>query len=216
MTMRDFHAFFRNPLECVDELVAVGGDLSLERLLYAYSHGIFPWSENPIRWYCLDPRAIFDINHLRLSRSALRKIKKDLYKITVNQSFTEVIRNCSYRTKEETWITPGFIQAYTNLHKAGYAHSLEAWDENGVLVGGIYGVAIGKFFAGESMFSFKADAGKIALYHLFAILKKRNFTLFDTQQLNVVTWNLGAYEISKKEYLRRLELAIAFPEKLIL
>ena len=214
MTIRDFSEFFRDPAKTSDELIAVGGDLTIERLLYAYSIGVFPWSENPIRWYCLDPRAIFDINHLNLSKSAYRKIRQKKYMISFNMAFSEVIKSCSIRTKESSWITAGFIEAYTKLHQAGYAHSIEIRDRDGQLAGGIYGVSIGKFFAGESMFSFKSDAGKIALFYLFEILKKEGFQLFDTQQLNIVTWDLGAYEIPKIEYLKRLGRAVGNLEKL--
>lgn len=213
MTIRDFKSFFGDPRKSKSDMIAVGGDFSSDRLYYAYQNGIFPWSQNPIRWYCLDPRAIFNIDSLHISRTVRRKIRKQLYTITINQSFTEVMRGCALRIYEPTWITEGFIRGYSEFHKNGYAHSVEAWDEFGNLVGGAYGIAIGKFFAGESMFSFASDAGKIALVHLFTALKKDQFTLFDTQQLNEVTWNLGAYEIPKSTYLNRLEKAVFHPSK---
>ncbi|MEM7180584.1 MAG: leucyl/phenylalanyl-tRNA--protein transferase [Spirochaetota bacterium] len=206
--MRDFRSFFGDPKKAKSDMIAVGGDFSRERLYYAYSNGIFPWSQNPIRWYCLDPRAIFDIDSLHISRTIKRKIKKQIYSITFNESFTEVMKGCALRIYEPTWITEGFVKGYTEFHYAGFAHSVEAWDEFGNLVGGVYGVAIGKFFAGESMFSFSSDAGKIALAYLFTALKNSDFILFDTQQLNEVTWNLGAYEIPKAIYLERLEKAV--------
>jgi len=118
---------------------------------------------------------------------------------------------CSKYRVEGTWITKGFLEGYDKFHKLGYAHSVEAYNSEGDLVGGVYGVAIGKFFAGESMFSIESDAGKVALYHLFERLKQDGFLLFDTQQLNHVTAALGAYAISKNEYLDRLEEAVKDP-----
>lgn len=209
MTGRNYNEFFKNPRTNKEDLVAVGGDFSADRLLYAYTHGIFPWSEHPIRWYSLDPRAIFDLNRVHFSRTVERKVRNQRFRITYNQAFPFVIRGCSYREKDSSWITPGFIKGYENLHRLGWAHSVEAWNSDQVLVGGVYGVAIGRFFAGESMFSFESDAGKIALYHLFQKLRDSEFVLFDTQQLNSVTWQLGAYEIPKQSYLDRLEVALA-------
>ncbi len=208
MTKRDFAQFFKDPKVWKEDLVAVGGDFNPERLLYAYSHGIFPWSENPIRWYSLDPRAIFDLNNVHFSRTVLRKIRKQQFRISYNEAFTAVMQGCAYREKDNTWITEGFIKGYLNLHKLGFAHSVEVWNPENELVGGVYGVALGRFFAGESMFAYESDAGKIALFHLFEKLRNSNFLLFDTQQLNHVTWSLGAYEIPKISYLKRLEVAI--------
>jgi len=211
--MEDFHKFFGDPLRKMDDLVAIGGDFSSDRLLYAYMHGIFPWSQNPIRWYCLHPRAIFEIDGLHVSKTVRKKIRQQVYKVTFNQAFLEVMRGCADRVNEITWITEGFIKGYTELHKKGYAHSVEAWNEAGQLVGGAYGVAIGRFFAGESMFSKQSDAGKVALTYLFEALFRDGFTLFDTQQLNEVTWSLGAYEITKELYLDRLYKAVEIPDK---
>ena len=211
--MQDFHKFFGDPLRKMDDLVAIGGDFSSDRLLYANTHGILPWSQNPIRWYCLHPRAIFEIDGLHVSKTVRKKIRQQVYKVTFNQAFLEVMRGCADRVNEITWITDGFIKGYTDLHKKGYAHSVEAWNEAGQLVGGAYGVAIGRFFAGESMFSKQSDAGKVALTYLFEALFRDGFTLFDTQQLNEVTWSLGAYEITKELYLDRLYKAVEIPDK---
>ncbi|TGN17164.1 leucyl/phenylalanyl-tRNA--protein transferase [Leptospira idonii] len=216
MTQRDFAQFFKNPREWKEDLVAVGGDFGVERLLYAYTHGIFPWSEDPIRWYSLDPRAIFDLKNARFSKTVQRKIRKGMFRITYNEAFDAVMQGCSYREKDNTWITSGFFKGYNQLYKLGWAHSVEAWNEKNELVGGVYGVAIGKFFAGESMFAYESDAGKIALFHLFEKLKQSGFTLFDTQQLNHVTWSLGAYEIPKFSYLERLEKAVSSPDQWII
>ncbi len=209
MTQRNFEQFFKNPKTWNEDLVAVGGDFHPDRMLYAYTHGIFPWSEGPIRWYSLDPRAIFDLNLVHFSKTVQRKVRKNHFRITFNEAFKAVMLGCSYREKENTWITSGFVQAYQNLHRMGWAHSVEAWNDKDELVGGVYGVAIGKFFAGESMFAYESDAGKIALFHLFEKLRQSKFQLFDTQQLNHVTWSLGAYEIPKVAYLNRLESAIS-------
>ncbi|WCL48955.1 leucyl/phenylalanyl-tRNA--protein transferase [Leptospira sp. GIMC2001] len=216
MTVRDFGSFFKDPRKWNRDIVAIGGDFSCDRLFYAYTHGIFPWSENPVRWYCLEPRAIFDLNRVHFSRTVHRKIRKNIYKISFNRSFEAVVRACSHRPNEETWITPGFIEGYTEFHRLGFAHSIEVWNDQMQLVGGAYGVAIGQFFAGESMFSFESDAGKIALYHLFNQLRQDGFELFDTQQLNHFTWELGAYEIPKHKYLDRLDAAVANPKKWII
>ena len=213
--IENYSNFFKDPLKHDDDIVAVGGDFSTDRLIYAYTHGIFPWSESPIRWYSPDPRAIFELNGLHISRTVKKKIKKKIYKITFNKAFKSVMEACSYRTNELTWITEGFINGYTALHEKGYAHSVEAWDIQDKLVGGSYGVAVGRFFAGESMFSFSSDAGKVALSYLFSALEKDNFILFDTQSLNETTWNLGAFEVPKIEYIERLKDAVRIPYKWI-
>jgi leucyl/phenylalanyl-tRNA--protein transferase len=208
LTHRNFEQFFKDPKTWKEDLVAVGGDFSPERLIYAYTHGIFPWSEDPIRWYCLDPRAIFDLERVHFSKTVLRKVRQNKFRITFNRAFRHVMDGCSYREKDNTWITPGFLRGYSDFHRLGYAHSVEVWNQKEELVGGVYGVAIGKFFAGESMFSFESDAGKVGLYFLFEKLRASGFSLFDTQQLNHVTWELGAYEIPKLSYLTRLEKSV--------
>lgn len=208
MTHRNFEQFFKDPKTWKEDLVAVGGDFSPDRLIYAYTHGIFPWSEDPIRWYCLDPRAIFDLERVHFSKTVLRKVRQNKFRITFNRAFCHVMDGCSYREKDNTWITPGFLRGYSEFHRLGYAHSVEVWNQKEELVGGVYGVAIGKFFAGESMFSFESDAGKVGLYFLFEKLRASGFSLFDTQQLNHVTWELGAYEIPKLSYLARLEKSV--------
>lgn len=212
MTQRDFSQFFKNPRTWNQDLVAIGGDFSIDRLLYAYSNGIFPWSENPIRWYSLDPRAIFNLENVHFSRTVMRKVRNKKFRVTCNEAFAEVMLSCSNRDNDNTWITSGFLKGYSLLHALGWAHSFESWNDRNELVGGVYGIAIGKFFAGESMFSFSSDAGKVALYHLFDALREDGFELFDTQQLNHITWELGAYEISKNDYLDRLSNAVRDPD----
>jgi leucyl/phenylalanyl-tRNA--protein transferase len=191
-------------------LIAVGGDLRPERLLQAYRCGVFPWyDENePICWWSPDPRAILELDGLHVSRRLQRTIRSGRFTATVDHDFAGVIRGCALGRPEGTWITPDMIEAYERLHALGYAHSVEAWQE-GELAGGIYGVAIGGFFAGESMFTRRPDASKVALVHLVAHLRQRGFQLFDTQFRTEHTIRLGAIEIPRSEYLVRLRQALA-------
>jgi leucyl/phenylalanyl-tRNA--protein transferase len=193
-------------------LVAVGGDLRPERLLQAYRCGVFPWyDENqPICWWSPDPRAIFELDRLHVSRRLQRTIRSGRFTITVNKDFAGVIRGCAEGRAEGTWITPEMIRAYEGLHALGYAHSIEAWQE-GELAGGIYGVAIGGFFAGESMFSRCRDASKVALVHLVEHLRLRGFQLFDIQFRTEHTTRLGAVDLPRSEYLARLRAALSVP-----
>jgi leucyl/phenylalanyl-tRNA--protein transferase len=193
-----------------DGLVAVGGDLSVERLLQAYGSGIFPWTAQPLTWWSPDPRGIFDIGGMHISRSLARTLRKCPYEITRDKAFREVMLACAApaQGRRSTWITPEFIDAYCALHRNCHAHSFECWS-NGNLVGGIYGVALGGLFAGESMFHSAPDASKIALYHLHQHLESRGFLLFDIQMLTPITTQLGAFEISRGEYLKRLKAAVA-------
>jgi leucyl/phenylalanyl-tRNA--protein transferase len=196
--------------ESVDDvgLVGVGGELSPEILLLAYRQGVFPMQEagDPVCWWSPNPRGIFDIKTFTISRRLARTVRSGKFQITFDECFAEVVHGCSER-EEGTWITPEMIEAYVGLHRLGYAHSVEVWS-NGLLVGGVYGVAIGGFFAGESMFYRVRDASKVALVHLFAHLRQRGFVLFDTQIVNDHTRTLGAYEISRSEYLRWLRKAL--------
>lgn len=193
-----------------DGLVAVGGDLSVARLVLAYRTGVFPWSAEPITWWSPDPRAVFELTAagLHLPRSLARTLRQNRFTVTVNRDFAGVIRACATVPRDSgTWISPAFIQAYTGLHQAGHAHSIEVWQGDD-LVGGLYGVAVGGFFAGESMFHRVTDASKVALVHTHRRLCERGFTLFDTQMVTSVTGLLGAVEISRPEYLRRLKPAV--------
>jgi leucyl/phenylalanyl-tRNA--protein transferase len=190
-------------------LVAVGGDFSTARLLTAYRSGIFPWTVGPISWWSPDPRAIFELDRFRVSKSLDKVIRRGVFEVTMDRAFGEVIQGCaaSAAGRESTWITPEFIAAYTRLHEAGHAHSVECWRE-GRLAGGIYGVAAGGLFAGESMFHRESNASKLALFHLIGHLRERKFTLFDIQMPTPVTRQLGAIVISREEYLQRLDLAV--------
>jgi leucyl/phenylalanyl-tRNA--protein transferase len=188
-------------------LVAVGGDLRPTTLLHAYRNGIFPWFNegDPILWWSPDPRAIFEFERFCLSRRLLRTIRAGKFRLTIDQAFGGVMRGCADR--EQTWINADMIDAYTRLHRLGYAHSIEAWlgEE---LAGGVYGIAIGGLFAGESMFHRVRDASKVALTYLVEYLQVRGFVLFDTQVITEITARLGAIEIPRVDYLARLEKAL--------
>ncbi len=193
-----------------DGLGGVGGDLRPARLLEAYGRGIFPWFDEttPILWWSPDPRAIFELDGLHVSRSLARTVRSGRFTVTVNQAFGRVIRGCADRPGQGVWITPEMIDAYTALHRLGYAHSVEVW-RDGELGGGVYGVAVGGLFAGESMFTRIRDGSKVALVHLVQRLRERGFQLFDVQFLNEHTAGLGAVEIPRSEYLARLRSAVA-------
>ncbi len=188
-------------------LVAVGGDLSTPRLLAAYRAGLFPWSVDPITWWSPDPRGIIPLGALHVSRSLRRTLRRGTYQVTFNQSFETVIEACkSAPGRGATWISAKLMRAYLRLHREGHAHSVEAW-RDGTLAGGIYGVAVGGLFAGESMFHRADDASKVALVHLEEHLRARGCALFDIQMLTPITRQMGAVEISREEYLSRLALA---------
>jgi leucyl/phenylalanyl-tRNA--protein transferase len=201
---------FPSPLRASAEgLVAIGGDLSVARLLLAYRSGIFPWTDKPITWWSPDPRAIFELDQFHVSHSLAKIIRKGVFQITMDRSFHEVMKGCAAPGpgRRTTWITREFVKAYTQLHEQGHAHSVECWQDD-KLVGGIYGVAIGGFFAGESMFHRASNASKIALYHLIDHLRRRNFLLFDIQMLTAITSSLGAIQIPRDDYLKRLAVAL--------
>src|SRR5476651_2031108 len=193
-------------------LLALGGDLSVPRLLLAYRSGIFPWTDEPLTWWSPDPRAIFEIERFRPPKRLESKLRHHTFELTIDRDFRSVIHACAQPAegRESTWISPRFIEAYLELHRQGHAHSVEVWQDQ-QLVGGIYGVAIQGFFAGESMFHRVTDASKIALCHLMDHLRARKFQLFDTQVLSPLTARLGAIEIRRREYLERLASALRSP-----
>jgi len=209
----DHRLTFPSPLLANAEgLVAIGGDLSVPRLSLAYRSGIFPWTVKPITWWSPDPRAIFELDKFHVSRSLAKIIRKGLFEITIDRAFREVMKACAAPGpgRRTTWITREFLDAYAQLHEQGHAHSLECWQDS-QLVGGIYGVAIGGFFAGESMFHRVSNASKIALYHLIGHLRQCDFALFDIQMLTSITTSLGAIQIPRGEYLQRLAIAVEKP-----
>lgn len=206
VTILDARVRFPNPRTADRRgLVAVGGDLSVPRLLLAYRSGIFPWTFDPITWWSPNPRAIFELDSFQPLRSLARLLRRNPFAVTRNRAFRAVMEGCATSApgRETTWITPEFIAAYTRLHELGHAHSVECW-QGAELVGGIYGVSVGGLFAGESMFHRASNASKVALCHLIAHLRERGFDLFDVQMLTPVTRQLGAVEIPREDYLRRL------------
>jgi len=200
---------FPDPRTAQDGLVAVGGEMSVERLLEAYRSGIFPWTSDPVTWWSPDPRAVLDLGTIHIPRRLQAEVRKHPYRVTFDSAFDVVIEACAAapRDEDETWITEEFLDAYKSLHRAGFAHSIELWRE-GQIVAGIYGVAVGGLFAGESMFHRETNASKIALILLQQRLRDWGFTLFDTQVLTAVTEMLGARLIAREEYLERLRGAL--------
>lgn len=183
-------------------LLAVGGDLSPERLLCAYSQGIFPWygRQDPILWWSPDPRCVIFPGNIRISKSMAKFLRKNKYKITYDTVFPEVISMCMKLRKDETWLTEDMIEAYCRLHRLGFGHSVEAWFEN-KLVGGLYGVSLGKCFFGESMFSTMDNASKTAIISLSQELASRGFLLIDCQVYSPHLESLGAVNIPRSEFL---------------
>jgi len=196
-------------------LLAVGGDLSQERLLLAYRMGIFPWysEDEPIMWWSPDPRLVLYPSEFRVSRSLKKTIKKQMFKLTVDEAFESVINACARsRTKadEGTWIVEEMIAAYYRLHESGLAHSVEVW-QDGKLVGGLYGVSLGKCFFGESMFTHISNASKVALVTLVQHLQALEFDFIDCQISTPHLLRFGAQEIPRTRFLRELEQALKFP-----
>ncbi|MEO1011004.1 MAG: leucyl/phenylalanyl-tRNA--protein transferase [Bacteroidota bacterium] len=190
-------------------LLAVGGDLSSERLLLAYHKGIFPWfnEDSLILWWSPDPRMILFPDEIRISKSMRKVIRDNRFRITKNTCFQEVLYYCANVKRvgqEGTWITRDMKAAYYELHKKGYAHSYEVWEDE-VLVGGLYGIDLGHVFCGESMFSIADNASKFAFIHLARELKAKEYTLIDCQQHTKHLESLGAREIPRSEFIRLLE-----------
>ncbi len=190
-----------------DGLLAIGGDLTAERLIEAYRRGIFPWFNEgqPILWWSPDPRCILQPSEVKISRSLAKRIKKNEYRVTYNQAFNEVLEGCAGVRKgiSDTWITGDIKLAYVNLFKQGYAHSVECWHED-TLVGGLYGVALGKVFFGESMFSWRSDASKVALVDLCNRLNALDFRVIDCQVHSKHLQSLGAKPVHREYFIRLL------------
>jgi leucyl/phenylalanyl-tRNA---protein transferase len=201
---------FPNPNAALREpngLLAAGGDLEPDRLLGAYVRGIFPWYEEgqPILWWSPDPRAVLWPAELHISRSLRRSLIKGGFELRVDTAFDEVLAGCAAprRYTDATWITADMIRAYDRLHRMGWAHSFETW-QNGELVGGLYGVAIGRVFFGESMFARVTDASKVALARMVQFLEERGFALIDCQVASEHMTSLGARAIPRREFLALL------------
>ncbi|MBN2041065.1 MAG: leucyl/phenylalanyl-tRNA--protein transferase [Spirochaetes bacterium] len=199
-----------------DGLLCIGGHLTVRTLLDAYYHGIFPWPQEafPILWFCPMTRGILEFKKLHIPKK-LRQFRNNWKgEIRINTSFREVIKNCKSQKRpgqSGTWIIPQMIHSYTDLHKAGYAHSIEAW-ENEELVGGIYGVFIGNVFSGESMFYRKSNCSKLCLWHLTEHLQNIGLEWMDLQMLTPITRNFGGEYIPREEFLNRLQADHRKPE----
>ncbi|HTC00405.1 MAG TPA: leucyl/phenylalanyl-tRNA--protein transferase [Ferruginibacter sp.] len=190
-------------------LLAIGGDLSAERLLLAYRNGIFPWynEDEPICWWSPDPRFVLYPDKLKITKSMQTVLNNGTFRFTINRAFEEVIKNCKSVTRKNqdgTWISPDVQEAYINLHKLGYAHSAEAW-VNGELVGGLYGIRLGKIFFGESMFSKASNASKFAFINYVKQLQKEDVQLIDCQIYTDHLKSLGATMIERKNFIDLLD-----------
>ena len=196
-------------------LLCAGGDLSAERLIEAYRRGVFPWysGDEPILWWSPDPRMVLFCDELKVSRSLAKNIRNKGFEVRLDSAFPRVIKACSEPRKGEggTWLSPAMQAAYGALHRLGHAHSVETW-QGGRLVGGLYGVAIGRMFYGESMFSRVTDASKVALAALVGELRARGFPLIDCQQNTPLLASLGAREIPRRQFLRRITALVNYPE----
>jgi len=195
-----------------DGLLAVGGDLSVERLLLAYQNGIFPWFEDDkeILWWSPDPRLVLFLDDFKVSKSLRRIINSDKFQVKFNSQFSNVVEACASAKRNDeygTWITDNMKKAYLDLHKEGYAHSVEVY-ENDKLVGGLYGLTIGKVFCGESMFHTVSNASKVALFYLVESLKSKKFHFIDAQTPTDHLKSMGAVELSRSRYLKQLRKGV--------
>ncbi|HEY6360456.1 MAG TPA: leucyl/phenylalanyl-tRNA--protein transferase [Vicinamibacterales bacterium] len=195
-------------------LLAAGGDLSPERLVDAYARGIFPWfgDDDPLLWWSPDPRMVLFVGEVHLSRSLRRVLKSDRFTVTLDRAFADVMAGCAAPRANEssTWITGGMVEAYTVLARRGLAHSVETWAD-GCLVGGLYGVALGRMFYGESMFSRRTDASKVALVTLSRQLERWGFEMIDCQMSTDHLASLGAREIPRLAFLERMRRLVGRP-----
>jgi len=217
-------ALFRLPREPIfpdpersepDGLLAVGGDLSVERLVAAYAAGIFPWysEDMPILWWSPDPRLVLFPAEIHVSRRLRRTMRSGRYAVRADTAFEHVIRRCSAKPRpgqDGTWITPDMIEAYVRLHRRGLAHSIEAWEGN-ELAGGLYGVSLGAAFFGESMYTDRPDASKVAFATLVEWLAGRRFDLVDCQVATAHLQGFGARDVPRREFLGRLARALERP-----
>lgn len=196
-------------------LLAVGGDLSQKRLLLAYRMGIFPWFSNnePILWWSPDPRLVLYPHEFKISKTIKKIIKKEVFKVTMDLAFNEVINQCAQvrlKKNQGTWIVKDMIDAYCNLHESGFAHSVEVW-QGGDLAGGLYGVSLGKCFFGESMFTRVSNASNIGLVKLLEHLKKLSFDMIDCQVATEHLTRFGARQIPRIRFLNQLEKSLNAP-----
>ena len=209
------YAFPSAELAEKDGLLAIGGDLAPLRLLNAYANGIFPWydDESPILWWSLDPRLVIRPGEMKVSKSLRHTLNSGKFEVKIDTNFRSVMQHCADTPREGqdgTWIINEMVEAYCRLHELGFAHSFETYLD-GELVGGLYGVSIGKAFYGESMFHTVSDASKVAFYHLHQFLKKHDFKLIDCQQETPHLKSLGAYPIPRHDFLVELEGLVTEP-----
>ena len=211
---RDLFPPVESALRDPDGLLAAGADLSPERLVDAYARGIFPWfdDDDAVLWWSPDPRMVLWLGDLHLSRSLRRTIRSARYGVTLDAAFAQVVARCAESRDAEggTWITAGMAEAYNRLAARGYAHSVEVWS-GGTVVGGLYGVALGRMFYAESMFSRRRDASKVALVHLVRQLERWGFELIDCQMFTPHLASLGAREIPRAEFLQAVGRLIRLP-----
>ena len=193
-------------------LLAAGGELSVERLLDAYRHGVFPWysGAEPVLWWSPDPRMVLYCDELKVPRSLAKSVRNKGYEVRIDTAFGAVLEGCVDRP--QTWLGAEMRKAYLRMHRAGYAHSFETWLD-GELVGGLYGVAIGRMFYGESMFSQASDASKVALVALVRELRARQFPLIDCQMHTPLLASLGARDIARRTFLRELAALVNYPQQ---
>lgn len=208
---------FPSPSLAEEGLLAVGGDLAPERLLLAYSSGIFPWYDEgqPILWHSPDPRMVLETAKLHVPKSLEKRMKKAPYRLTMDTAFRAVMEGCAAARRPEgpgTWITPEMVDAYAELHRRGFAHSVEAWSGD-ALAGGLYGVSLGAAYFGESMFARLPDASKIAFVALARQLGRWGITLIDCQVYTEHLERFGAEEWPRRRYLRALAAAVAKPTR---
>ena len=207
------------PLETADSdgLLAIGGDLEMESLKTAYSQGIFPWPTDPypLLWFAPPTRTILEFSELKIPKRLQRDLKKMNFHCEVDKNFPRVIAACAEgltRDSDGTWITPAIQEAFTQFHRLGYAHSFECYNGENQLVGGMYGVSMGKMFAGESMFYWESGASKAAFLFACDFLKKRGATWLDCQTMSPLVKSFGAKEISREEFIKKLKVALKGPE----
>jgi leucyl/phenylalanyl-tRNA--protein transferase len=196
-------------------LLAVGGDLSRERLLHAYQEGIFPWyaSPEPIIWWSPDPRAVLYLDDIKISRSLAKSLRNRNFEVWLNKDFNSVMNHCAGKRDyaDGTWITDEIQTAYADLHDCGIAHSISVY-QDGLLVGGLYGLSLGKFFFGESMFNKSTDASKVALCYLVNYLKDHDFLMVDCQVPNSHLKSLGSRNIQRKDFIQQLKQWCDWPQ----
>ncbi len=200
-----------SPGAAVGDVVAVGGDLAPGTILQAYRNGMFPMNleDGHLGWWSPVERAIIPLNGLKVSRSLRQSTRR--YTVSVDEDFPGVIEGCAHPSRDGSWITRQFVDAYTELHRLGWVHSIEVWDRDGDLAGGLYGVSIGGLFAGESMFHRARDASKVALFHLVVLMNEGGGSLLDVQWNTPHLESLGAVVIGRAEYFARLAIALRRP-----